>query len=131
MSTTEEANKIVAWIDDHKAHIFAGIGIGVACIGYALKLLTFEQALGIATVCGAGGWFKQVTNTQTKQLTQVTDQQTATLVQHADINAEHINEVSKATTEAAVTALRPDIQEHTVAAKIEQTVAKKAAKKSK
>jgi adenosylmethionine-8-amino-7-oxononanoate aminotransferase len=55
--------------------------------------------------------------------------QTETLTTAADARADHISDVSKAVTAAAVETLKPEVKPEHVEAKIEQKVATKAPKK--
>lgn len=150
--TEQEAGKIVAWINANKAHLFALLGAGLAGLGYFLKLLTWEQAVGIASACGGFSWFTKktddqtktittATNVQTKQLTQAgedhaekviaaTEHQTGEIAKIADDQTKEINDVSVATTAALGMKLLPDQPAANVEDHIEKHVAKRT-KKSK
>jgi hypothetical protein len=126
--TTKAANKIVAWIGANKTHVFAVAGAALAGAGYFLKILSWEQAVAVATACGGFSWLQNITNTQTKQIKEATGDQTEHLNLAADLRADHINEVSETAAAAAVTAIRPDVHEEAAHTKIKQAVAKKVTK---
>jgi hypothetical protein len=57
------------WLAANKTHIFALVGAGLAATGFALHLLTWEQALAVAGACGGMSLLKHDTDVKVDQQT--------------------------------------------------------------